>query len=160
VAGVKAVANDIAVLATPETARADTDIAAAAVHALAWDTLVPDRQIQVTVRDGRVTLEGVVEWGYQKEAAEIVVRDMTGVRDVLNSIRIRPTGSAAEVKGKIEAAFRRSAELDAEQVRVEAHDGRVTLRGRVGSWVERVAAERAAWAAPGVSDVDNHLLVT
>ena len=160
VAGVRAVANDIAVLSTAETARTDTEIATAAVHALEWDTQVPDQLIQVTVRDGRLTLQGVVEWGFQREAAELAVHNLAGVRHVLNAITVRPRGPAADVKGRIEAAFRRSAELDAAQIQVEAHEGRVTLRGRVGSWAERVAAERAAWAAPGVSDVDNRLLVT
>ena len=100
---------------------------------------------------GWVTLEGEVDWYYQKEAAEDAVRTLLGVRGVIDQITVKPRASATEVKSRIEAAFRRSAELDAEKIRVETHDGKVTLRGDLHSWAERQEAERTAWAAPGVT---------
>jgi osmotically-inducible protein OsmY len=159
VQGVKAVANDIEI-GQPKGPRTDTDIANAVVHALQWDSLVPDERIKSTVRNGWVTLEGTVEWQYQKEAAENAIRNILDVRHIANDIIVQPRVTAAIVKEKIESAFRRSAELDARQIEVDAAQGRVTLRGVVHSWSERDEAERAAWAAPGVSDVDNRLLVT
>jgi osmotically-inducible protein OsmY len=157
--GVKAVANDIEV-GHPNGPRTDTDIANAVVHALQWDSLVPDERLRCTIRNGWVTLEGTVEWQYQKEAAENAIRNILGIRHIANDIIVQPRVTAAIVKEKIEAAFRRSAEVDARDIEVDAAQGRVTLRGVVHSWTERDEAERAAWSAAGVSDVDNRLLVT
>jgi osmotically-inducible protein OsmY len=159
--GVKAVANDIKVRLPCMSERTDSDIATAAVQALKWYSGVPEDRIKVTVRDGWVTLEGDVDRWFQKDAAERPVRTLTGVKGVTNDIKvtsrvIRP----GDVKEKIEAAFKRSAEIDARQVRVEAHEGKAILSGNVRSWAEREAAEQAAWAAPGVSAVENHIKIT
>jgi osmotically-inducible protein OsmY len=139
------VANDIRVIAG-EQKRDDPEIAAAAVHALRWDTLVTD-DIQVGVRGGWVTLAGRVEWQYQKEAAERAVRNLAGVMNLTKSLQVRPRVRAEDVKEKIAASFRQHADLDAK--RVETTDGKVILRGSVRPRTERDDAARAAWAAPG-----------
>lgn len=161
VLGVKAVANDIEVKLPGERVRTDTDIAQAAANALEWNTQVPHERIKVTVRDGWVTLEGDVDWPYQKEAARKAVEGLTGVKGVSNLIEVRaPKVSPDEVKARIEEALERSAELDARRIRVEAQDGKVILSGTVRSWVEREEAESAAWATRGVTDVENRITIS
>jgi osmotically-inducible protein OsmY len=157
--GVHAVANDIEVRVPGNANRTDPEIAAAALSALKWHTTVPEDDVQVVVRNGHVTLEGSVDWRYQKYAAGQVAGHLVGITDVTNNIRVKPRASATDVKEKIEAAFRRSADIDARRIRVEAVDGTVLLHGNVRSWAEREEAQRAASAAPGVSDVDNRLVV-
>jgi osmotically-inducible protein OsmY len=113
----------------------------------------------VTVREGWITLEGQVEWQYQKEAAESAVRYLTGVKGVINTITVKPTVTAPVVKAKIEEALRRMAEVDANRITVETQDGKVVLRGTVRSWAEREEAERAAWRAPGVKQVEDEIAI-
>jgi osmotically-inducible protein OsmY len=158
--GVKAVANDIEVHIPNTSARTDADIAAAALTALLWDARVPEERLQVTVRSGRVILDGTVDWGYQREAAEEVVRNLTSVKAVANQIKITIRVKEKDVEHKIKAAFHRSAEVDARRVNVEARDGKVTLSGNVRTWAEYQEAEHAAWAAPGVAEVENLIHVT
>jgi osmotically-inducible protein OsmY len=157
--GVKAVANELDVKLPGSSTRTDEDIAAAAVKALQGDLLVPADNIRVTVREGWVTLEGEVEWQYQREAAERAVRYLTGVVGVSNLITIKPRLSPMEVKRKIEEALKRSAETDARRLEVDVRDGEVILTGTVRSWAEKEDAERAAWAAPGVRRVEDHIVV-
>ena len=161
VSGVRAVANDIEVHPVGSFKRSDTDLAQAVLRALEWDIAVPDEKIKARVADGWVTLEGDVALQFQRAAAENAVRRLNGVRGVTNQIRlqIRPTVQPAEVKNRIEAAFRRSAEIDARGIRVDASDSSITLRGKVRTWAEREEAERAAWAAPGVAAVKDELVV-
>jgi osmotically-inducible protein OsmY len=159
VSGVKAIANDIDVRLPGAHERTDTDIAEAAASALRWKTLVPTERVKVAVTKGWVTLEGEASWQYQKDAAFDAVHHLVGVRGVTNLITVKPRASATEVKSRIESAFRRSAELDAQKVQVETRDGKVILRGNVHSWSERQEAARTAWAAPGVTEVENLITI-
>jgi len=158
--GVRALANELEVQPTHDMRRSDTAIAEAAVNALSWDTAVPAKAVLATVRDGWVTLTGNVDWRYQRNAAEYTVRRLYGVKGLTNSIVVKPRVHVADIKTKIEAAFKRSAEVDSQRVRVEAKDGAVVLTGTVHSLNERREAERAAWSAPGVIMVDDRLAVT
>jgi osmotically-inducible protein OsmY len=160
VQGVQAVANEIIVRPVDRSERDDTDIAEAAVCSLEWKSSVPHERVKITVNNGWVTLEGEVDWYFQKEAAEEAIQPLLGVRGVTNLIAVKPRASATDIKSRIEAAFRRSAEIDARKIRVETHEGTVTLQGDVRSWAERREAERTAWAAPGVSHVEDMIIVS
>jgi len=161
VEGVRAIANDIEVRVPSEGIRSDTDIAAAAVNALEWDSQVPSERIKVVVRNGWVTLEGTVDWHYQKEAAERDVRNLQGVVGVTNLIKVAaPQISPEEVKARIQRALERSAQLEAQRINVEVQDGKLILTGRVRSMAERDQVEAAAWSTKGVSEVENRIVVS
>jgi osmotically-inducible protein OsmY len=160
VAGVKAIAEDVRVKLPNTLMRSDTEIAHAAVNALKWNVEVPDDLVKVRVDDGWLILEGQVEWTYQKYAAETSVRYLAGVRGVTNNITLKPRAFAPDVRRRIQDALKRSAEVDSQRVSVEAVNGKVTLRGTVRSFAERLDAERAAWSAPGVMTVEDQLAIS
>lgn len=157
--GVRGVANDLNVRLPGALERSDTDIAQAAVNTLTWNTQVPSDRVTVAVSDGWVTLRGTVDWQYQKDAAERGVRNLTGVRGITNDMTVGPRVQPGDVQAKIEAALRRNAEIDARRINVRVADGRITLSGNVHSSAERDEARRAAWAAPGVTAVEDHMAV-
>jgi len=157
--GVEAVANEIEVKLPDRITPDDANIAQRALSALDWNVAVPKGRVKVTVAQGWITLEGEVEWYYQKNAAEDAVRNLMGVRGITNAILLRPRLHAGEVKEKIEAALRRNAEIDAKHISVEAREGTIVLRGDVRSWAEHEDAIHAAWSAPGVINVEDHIAI-
>jgi osmotically-inducible protein OsmY len=159
VRGVKAIAMAIDIHLPTDRKTADDEIAGRAVKMLRWDAVVPDERIKVEVEGGIVTLTGTVPWQYQKLEAEADIRKLTGVRGVVNSIVVRPEARPQDVRGEIRNAFLRNAELDASSITIGVLDGRVVLGGKVNSWIEREIAERAAWSAPGVAAVEDHIVI-
>ncbi|NTF82945.1 BON domain-containing protein [Rhizobium rhizogenes] len=157
--GVKAIAQDIEVRPAGTHKTADDEIAKRSVNTIAWHVTIPKDAVQVKVQNGWVTLNGRVEWQYQKTAAADAVRDLSGVVGVSNMIEVAPRASSADVKKRIEDAFRRDAEIEAKAININVADGKVTLQGKVKTWSERQAAEHAAWSAPGVRNVEDRLLV-
>ena len=160
VAGVLAVANDIEIRLPAVDERPDPEIAREVVTALKNQLPFSHERIKAVVRNGWVTLEGDVEWQYQRLTAERTVRPLKGVKGIINDIKIKPRVEPSDIKQKIQEAFRRSAEVDANQITVETSGGEVILKGKVRSWVERDEAERVAWRAPGVTKVDDRIVVS
>ena len=157
--GVKAVASDLKVK-LPGTPRDDADIATAIAHVLDWNVQIPAGKVQARVQDGWVTLEGEVEHDYQRREVERMVRNVRGVVGVTDTITVKPPPGPEAVKEKIEESFKREAEIDARHIRVEVTDHTAQLYGHVHSLHEAAVARAAASAAPGVSTVDSHLLVS
>lgn len=162
VAGVKAIANEIAINLPLDARRSDSEVAAAALTALESNQILPADALQIAVQDGWITLSGQVKWWYQKNAAENSLRYLRGVRGISNKINIKSPAtkvSATTVRSRIESAFQRHAHRDAQKIHVIVGDGTVTLEGEVPTWQEREEAEAAAWSAPGVARVDDRLVV-
>jgi osmotically-inducible protein OsmY len=157
--GVRAIADEIEVRPIGAHITADDEIAKRIVNTLKWNSSVPEEKITITVTKGWVTLEGDVEWHYQSTATEQAVRRLVGVTGVNNRIKITPAVKPADVSDRIRKALQRDADLDASEIRVNVTGGRVTLEGKVRYLGERRSAERAAWSAPGVTEVIDHLTV-
>ena len=159
VVGVKAVAEEIEIRLPGIFERTDSDVAKSAIAALAWNVTVPRDSVKVMIERGWVTLDGEVGWQYQRMAAENSVRNLLGVKGVSNLIQIKAIIDTADLKAKIEQALIRNAQFDAQQINVEAVDGKVVLRGQVRSWAEREEAEHVAWSAQGVTKVENAVTI-
>lgn len=159
--GVRAVVSELGVSLLGPHERTDEDIARAASDALQWNATLPKDAVRIKVSKGIVTLSGTLEWQYQREMANRAVSGLIGVKGVVNQIQVKSSRkpTSAEVKSGIEAALKRSAEVEARRIQVEIHESTAVLTGTVDSWSERRAAERAAWAAPGVSNVKNNIYV-
>jgi osmotically-inducible protein OsmY len=158
--GVRGIAEEIKVRYPSDKKMADDQIAKRALDILAWDTTIPKDKIQVKVQDGWVTLSGDVDWNFQKTDAQRSVRRLSGVVGISNAINVKPRVAADDVKGRIEKALKRSAELDANSIRVTAAGGKVTLEGNVKAWYERDLAEKTAWAVPGVTFVEDRIQIS
>jgi len=159
VKGVRGIAQEIEVRIFGARITDDDDIAQRAVKMIDWNVCIPKEAVQVRVLKGWVTLTGAVEWQYQKDAASDAVKDLAGIVGLSNLVDVKPKASAANVRKRIEDAFERDAELQAEAIRVDVSGGKVTLKGKVRTWAERRAAERAAWSAPGITTLDDQLSV-
>jgi len=157
--GVKAVAEELEVRYPFERKEDDADIAQRALQVLSWDTEVPKDKVKVKVEKGLVTLSGNLDWHYQRSAAESDVRKLHGVIGLNNQIVIKPRVQASNVRDKIKAALKRKAQIEADHITVTTDGSKVTLGGNVDTWYERSLAERTAWSAPGVTQVENRLTV-
>jgi osmotically-inducible protein OsmY len=159
VKGVRAIAQEIEVRFSNQPKRSDDEIAQRALDILKWSVQVPAESIQVKVEQGWITLTGAVEWQYQKQAAESAIRKLRGIRGVSNAIEIKPLVAASDVHRKIMDSLKRNAEVEADSIRVVVDNGKVILEGKVKAWYERNLAERAAWSAPGVKEVEDRLSI-
>jgi osmotically-inducible protein OsmY len=160
VAGAVGVVNDIEVRLPDIDERPDPEIVRDAIARIKSELPYSWDGIRVVARNGWLTLEGEVEWNYQRQRAEEAVRRVRGIKSVTNNIVVKPRVAPVEIRRKIEEALRRAAEVDASRISVETVDNEVILRGTVRSWAERREAERAAWSAPGVAKVDNRIIVS
>jgi osmotically-inducible protein OsmY len=156
---VRGLAQELEVRYAEHKRIADDEIAARALKIIDWDTSIPDEAIRVVVRHGWITLTGEVDWGFEPAAAERAVLKLGGVTGVSNKITVRPHDQIPDIRRRIEEALVRDADLAASQVHVQVENGRVTLTGAVDAWHDRSVAERAAWAVPGVTDVDDRLTI-
>jgi osmotically-inducible protein OsmY len=159
VKGVKAVAEEIEVRVPGDKDIDDETIASRCLDVIRWNSALPDDKILIKIQQGRVTLEGEVEWQYQKEAAQSAVSKLAGVVEINNILKVCPKSTPEDIKARIDAALARNAELDARKIRVTVEGKTVKLEGHVHLWLERKAAQNTAWAVPGVEHVENHLLI-
>ena len=159
VTGVKAIAEDLQIGVSPAYWKTDAEIAEAVITALKWHSAVPDDKIRIKVESGVVTLEGELEWEYQRKNAQNAVQNLSSVRSVINLITIKSKLSPFELEQKISAAFRRNATVDASKVSVSTTGSKVILTGKVRSLTESEDAENVVWAAPGVYQVENKLTI-
>ncbi len=159
VKGVRGIAQELEVRFSNEPRTADDQIAKRAVSMLDWNTELPHGAIQVRVQDAWVTLSGTVQWRHQRDGAEASIRRLAGIAGISNLIDVRPALTVANVEDKIVSALRRSADVEADRIKVTVSGDEVVLEGRISAWGERAIAERAAWSVPGVAKVKDHLML-
>jgi len=159
VAGVRGVANELEVRFASDPKTSDDEIAGRIADLFAWDALIPADSLNVTVQEGWVTLAGTVRWNYEREAARKAAGKIGGVRGISCEVTVRNAASAEDVRERIFAAFRRSAAIDARKITVVTDENTVRLGGQVSAWHQRGIAERAAWAAPGVTQIEDNIIV-
>ena len=159
VVGSKAIAIELDVVPTGEHKRSDTEIAAAAQQALGWNSSIPANKVQILVEKGWVTLSGMLDWNFQRKAVERAIRPLKGVVGIIDNINITAFPAPTDLSSRIQEALTRQAVREAKRMNVSVSGNVVTLSGNVHSWAESVAAEGAAWSAPGVSQVNNQLMV-
>lgn len=157
VSGVTVVVQKIEVALPSVGKRTDIDIAEAALNALKWNNIIPGEKLKVKVEEGWITLEGEVEWEYQRASARNSIENLVGVTGVSNKIKVTPQITPTAIKQKIRSAFQRNANIDSESIHVEIKGDKVILSGKVRSWAEKKEAETAAWLAPGITTVDNNI---
>jgi osmotically-inducible protein OsmY len=157
---VRALAQEVEVRLPHEQRCSDADIAERALRVLDWNVQVPHRQLTVEVSHGWVTLSGNVDWHHERVAAEDAIRKLSGVRGIINTVKVRPSTKAADIRARIGEAFRRHAELEARHVEVETVGSTVVLKGCVENWREKELALNAAWNSPGVSSIENRITIT
>ena len=157
VAGVRAIAEDIQLRVSPSFIKTDAELAESVLNALKWHSAVDEEKLKIKVEDGVVTLDGEVEWEFQRTSARNAVSNLLGVRNVISNIVLKPKLTAIDIKAKISSAFHRTATIDAQNIEVEILGNKAILRGRVRSYAEKDDAESAAWSAPGIAYVDNKL---
>lgn len=157
VAGVKAVAEDMEVKVSGSGKKNDTEIAEAVLNELKWHSSVDADKIKIKVEDGWVTMEGEIDWEFQRRAIHNVVENLLGVSGIIDNIKVIPTLRSKDIKQKINAAFHRSATIDSDKIHIDTSGSKVILKGKVRSWAEKKDAENAAWLAPGVSAVENQI---
>lgn len=159
VKGVRGIAEELEVRYPGGSGVADDEIARRVLDTLKWSTRVPDGKVQVTVQKGWVTLTGSLDWNYQKVGAANAIEDLKGVTGVTNKITIKPQVTSVDVRTRIEEALKRSAEVEAGDIKIDVAADKVTLKGRVKTWSERWLVEDTAWATPGVTHVSDELIV-
>lgn len=157
--GVRGLAEEIEVRLNKLEGTADDTIASRALNIIAWSSDANVEGIQVTVQKGTVTLEGQLDWQYQKEVIEQAIWRLSGVVGVHNRITLKARADLVDIKRHIEDALKRSAEIEAGGIRVTVDGGVVKLEGKVHLLREREVVERAAWSVPGVSKVEDYLLI-
>jgi osmotically-inducible protein OsmY len=157
--GVRAIAEELQVRYDWEPKKSDSEIAKRVADIFEWDPLIPHNRIEVTVENGAVKLVGKVDWNYQRDLAVEDAAKITGVTRIDNRLEVTSPVTTSDIRHRIEQAFERQADLEAERISVEAHGGKVILSGSVSSWNKRNSAERAAWAAPGVTQIEDKLVV-